>query len=171
MGQYLAHLCGLRRDLSKVARPEKTLVRLTIVPGYTGLFDRHYAYRPGSEAGTGRGGRRQEGVRAMRVSRSLVHRCRTEGCEALVDYNSACQWAARCGRDNFEPGDGCSSRSCCRKFNKKLHRKRQQERCADVLAGRKLLLCRTKRRTCNLAYLCSDGWTQRATARALAAVE
>ena len=56
VGQYLAHLCGLRRDLSKVARPEKTLVRLTIVPGYTGLLDRYYPYRPGSRGWDRAGG-------------------------------------------------------------------------------------------------------------------
>ena len=169
MGQYLSHLCGLRRDLSILTRDSKTLVSLSVRPSYTGLLSHNYPDRPGAQHGVGRGGGRQEGLRALRVSRALVHRCGVEGCESLVDYNSACQWAAKMGRDQFKAGDGCGSRSCSTKFNKAVYRKRQLERAADLRSGRKLLICRTKNRTCNLAYLCSSGWTLRAAERATAA--
>ena len=57
---------------------------------------------------------RAKGTRdALAAAHTLTCVCCTPGCAALVDLQAARREARAAGRSAFEPGDGCSGRSCC----------------------------------------------------------
>ena len=70
---------------------------------------RHHSY--GSRA---RRGRAKGTLRSIGTAQALTLRCRADG--ALVHMQSARRRAKAEGRDEYEAGDGCSSRCCSRNF-------------------------------------------------------
>ena len=70
---------------------------------------RHHSY--GSRA---RRGRAKGTLRSIGTAQALTLRCRADG--ALVHVQSARRRARAEGREEYMPGDGCSSRHCSRNF-------------------------------------------------------
>ena len=76
---------------------------------------------------------------ALRAAHGQTLLCRVPECRALVDLQSARRIARAAGRDRFEPGDGCGSKSCSAKFWRSRFRS-QQLKMATALRDNKRVL-------------------------------
>ena len=83
-------------------------------------------------------GRAQRGeaegtARALAAAQSLTLVCARVDCNALVHLPAARRQAIKEGRDEFEPGDGCGSKTCSRGNFRPGQFKRNQYRMAAAL--------------------------------------
>lgn len=71
-------------------------------------------------------------LRTLDVCRGLTLVCQREGCGSLVHWMAARRRARAANRDNFEPGDGCSSRSCSGNHRPAQHHTGQRSMAAGL---------------------------------------
>ena len=118
-------------------------VTLDLHPRDPAMLERKDAYRrrykPAREmCGTGN---RPGSIEALLAAKLPLVLCGREGCCALVQLH-AVRRAARAARRDFEPGDGCSARSCIRRYRPTRFTATQRRWVAQLLADERPLAVR-----------------------------
>ena len=77
---------------------------------------------------------------ALRTAHAQTLLCKDPACRHLVDLQSARRIARKAGRNRFELGDGCGSRSCSAKHWKARFRRQQLKMATALRAGDRVLV-------------------------------
>jgi hypothetical protein len=121
--------------------------------------------------GKGRGVGGTAGSReSRRLCRTFTMVCLKPGCEALVNRARARQLAHQAGQATYLPGVGCAGPGCAAKFRKARFAEAQRRVAAELLEGRRWLVCWPVGPDDTSAWKRPADAVQRAVERALAAV-
>ena len=77
---------------------------------------------------------------ALKAAHAQTLLCRVPECRSIVDLQSARRIAHSAGRNCFEPGDGCGSKSCSAKHWRSRFRSQQRKMASALRDGKRVLV-------------------------------